>query len=232
MSDSNREYIDEVFGHSAIPGDIVKPSSSIMATGWPLIKPPRRNFTWFWNKATSMLRSSEQNGIFPWKLEVSYSLNGICLASDGMLYRSLISNNAGNDPVSSPSSWKNLFEASYDFKYVTLTGGTLPLTGTLNGDYIFNISQFSGPEVDSSNIRKLHLKLTFGGINTPRYFNIEFPDGITHTVYENIDDLDANLTSLIEVPINPNQSTFRINLANMGYGSGFTIIGATQRTFA
>jgi len=50
--------------------------------------------------------SASKNGFPDWAADVTYSFNQPVSASDGYIYTSLVNNNIGNDPISSPAEWQ------------------------------------------------------------------------------------------------------------------------------
>jgi hypothetical protein len=51
---------------------------------------------------------ASNNGFPEWAADVTYSFNQPVTASDGYIYTSLVNNNIGNDPISSPTDWQLL----------------------------------------------------------------------------------------------------------------------------
>jgi hypothetical protein len=51
---------------------------------------------------------ASNNGFPEWAADVTYAFNQPVTASDGYIYTSLVNNNIGNDPISSPTYWQLL----------------------------------------------------------------------------------------------------------------------------
>ena len=51
---------------------------------------------------------ASNNGFPEWAADVTYAFNQPVTASDGYIYTSLVNNNIGNDPISSPTDWQLL----------------------------------------------------------------------------------------------------------------------------
>jgi len=58
--------------------------------------------------------SASKNGFPDWAADVTYAFNQPVTASDGYIYTSLVNNNIGNDPISSPTEWQ-LFAQTIGF---------------------------------------------------------------------------------------------------------------------
>jgi hypothetical protein len=52
--------------------------------------------------------SASKNGFPDWAADVTYAFNQPVTAGDGYIYTSLVNNNIGNDPISSPTDWQLL----------------------------------------------------------------------------------------------------------------------------
>jgi hypothetical protein len=91
-----------VWASTATPTtDIVKPSDSYIATGWPLSSTPpsRQYFNWFQNYTSAGISYILHRGISDWDGGQTYAVNDV-VQSNGYLYQSALGNNTGNAPPS------------------------------------------------------------------------------------------------------------------------------------
>ena len=159
---------------------------------------------------------------------------GSIVKRGGVTYVSTANSNT-TIPAAVGANWVPLDLRKPDVEFVELTAGTNALTQTINGTYTYNIADFVGTDLNTEDIRKIHLDVY---VESPDRFQqpqitATFPDGSTHVIGWSTGGgpLEADGTKTIcEIPINKGQSSFTVTI---GGGSGtktFKITGATQRT--
>lgn len=86
------------------------PSDVRLVTGWEggqdKDAPPAGHENWWHNRVDSALQGVERNGVMAWHSQAVYDLGAPTYASDGNFYESLVTGNAGNNPVSSSGFWR------------------------------------------------------------------------------------------------------------------------------
>lgn len=68
--------------------------------------PPAGQENWWHNRVDSALQGVERNGVMSWHPQAVYGLGAPSYGADGNYYESLVSANAGNDPVSTIGFWR------------------------------------------------------------------------------------------------------------------------------
>lgn len=93
------------------PGDVR------LASGWEggqdKDAPPAGNENWWHNRVDSALQGVERQGVMSWHAQAVYGLGAPCYASDGYYYDSLVAGNVGNDPLNSPTVWRQLGQSLF-----------------------------------------------------------------------------------------------------------------------
>lgn len=86
------------------------PNNARLLSGWEggqdKDAPPAGQENWWHNRADSALQGLERNGVMNWHMQAVYGLGAPSYAGDGNYYESLVAENVGNDPVSSPGFWR------------------------------------------------------------------------------------------------------------------------------
>ncbi len=96
MAVSIRQLISDVWAKTGARTD---PGSTKTSTGFIEEIPPYQWQNWWENRVDEALRTCEQLGIWPWNTGTPYEIDGHTMGTDGVLYRSLVAANTGNDPV-------------------------------------------------------------------------------------------------------------------------------------
>lgn len=93
--------------NAANPADIITMANTDVATGWPLsgTPPSRQRFNFLINWASAGVRYFMQRGLPDYDATETYAVGGCVIGNDGGTYRSLVANNVGNTPSTSPASW-------------------------------------------------------------------------------------------------------------------------------
>lgn len=101
MTTYSKPAVRNAWGQTASGSDLVDPGNTYASAGWQIgNKPPRQYFNWVLNYNMAGIRYLCQQGISSWDAVEAYPTNGITLASNGGLYRSVVPNNQGTDPAS------------------------------------------------------------------------------------------------------------------------------------
>jgi hypothetical protein len=159
--------------------------------------------------------------------------SGIGTAEELVLDTNLDTTSNSHDTLASAKAIKAYVDGlTYDLEYVAVTGGTTGLYQTGSGTYTFNIEDFIGTDLDTDEIRWIHIEAyAFSANGSVNKVSVTYPDGTSTILCEaygdNSDDDGGNrLTGA--VPINKNQTSFQL----VNTGATFQIRGATQRTFS
>lgn len=104
-------------------------------------------------------------------------------------------------------------------------------------EYIFDLTEFNGIDLVTSEIRTIHIYCECWARFDTAYgkVDVEYPDGTYQTVFKNVavwpEDDQTKTSAMISIPINRNQTSFKVYLYTAG-GTSYsnaTIVGATQR---
>lgn len=129
---NERKSFPKAWGENA--GDNTDPGDPKTQAGWVAEIPPYQNENFNQNKITEMLGHIEVNGIPVWLTDTIYPINGLSLASDGLIYQSQGNSNTGNDPtVDSGANWipyNQFFMAEY--KRIAGTSGIISVSSGVN----------------------------------------------------------------------------------------------------
>lgn len=89
------------------PGNIITMAPADVATGWPLtgIPPSRQRFNYLLNWCSAGVRYFMQRGLADYDAAETYSIGACIIGNDNGTYRSLVANNIGNTPSTSPAAW-------------------------------------------------------------------------------------------------------------------------------
>lgn len=89
-------------------GDIVQPTNAEIQVGWPVgaTPPSRQRFNWILNYGMNGVRYLTRRGIPDWDADDTYMIGDRVIGDDGKTYRSLVDNNTGQTPSSSPTKWE------------------------------------------------------------------------------------------------------------------------------
>jgi len=128
-----------------------EPSASHQSDGWLVTgsipeKPPLDYFNYWMNLVFLWIAEINTVGVLEWDSSTTYGVASYVLASDGSLYRSLSASNTGNDPVSSPANWLDVFSAiniSFDDSSVGYVAGQVQAAFEAAYTYHINASNLS-----------------------------------------------------------------------------------------
>jgi hypothetical protein len=234
MADSTRPTIETIWANAADPVNVVEPSTAKQNAGWGEEQPPLQTFNWFWNKLCNLFSFSEKNGILPWKSTTSYSLNGLCMGSDGRIYQSQQATNANHEPIGDNGTWwKDWIDRVSDVEYVKLTAGTLPLIQTATGTYTYNIADFVGTGLSVSDIRGIWVESKCRtNLSSSEVFAEAMGVEVSLCWCAAFGEGDATATStFMMIPIEKGQDVLkmRISIVSGSDAAQFKIIGAAQR---
>lgn len=101
--------LTRVWANGAPSGNVVDPDDTTpgkFSAGWQAEVPPFEHFNFIQKLQTQGLAHINEQGIPVWDTETVYPINALVKGSDGTVYKSL-SEQSGNDPVSSPTFWSN-----------------------------------------------------------------------------------------------------------------------------
>lgn len=99
--------VRDAWADTAVPTtDIVDPGNAFAAAGWlqSTTPPPRQYFNWALNWVSSAVRYFMQNGIVDWQAGELYQQDAV-VVTNHFVYQSLINNNTGQNPVTTPAAW-------------------------------------------------------------------------------------------------------------------------------
>lgn len=115
------------------PADIIPLDPSFVSSGWPLTgtPPSRQRFNSILNFLTVSVRYFMQRGLPDYDAAETYRTGSSIIGDDGNTYRSLVDNNIGNTPSSTPSKWTQWALTLAQVNAATLTQAT-QMTGTNN----------------------------------------------------------------------------------------------------
>lgn len=130
MAQPTKPVVTPVWASTAT--DNVTPTDAFIASGWPLstTPPSRGRFNWLLNYLYNGIRYFSRRGIADYDAAETYITNDRTMGPDGLTYVSLVDNNVGNTPASSPTQWARwaLSQTESDTRYVK--HGTGALAGT------------------------------------------------------------------------------------------------------
>ena len=92
-------------------GDLIKPSTTKISTGWEIEVPPRQWFNWLDNRQDQALAHINQHGVPVWDSVTEYQAGkSLAMGSDGIVYRA-ISTSINQNPVTDTSHvyWSEAF---------------------------------------------------------------------------------------------------------------------------
>jgi hypothetical protein len=93
------------------------PNNDRLLTGWEggqdKDAPPAGQENWWHNRVDSALQDVERQGAMTWHPLAVYGAGAPCYASDGYYYDSLSAGNTGNDPVVSPTYWRQIGQSLF-----------------------------------------------------------------------------------------------------------------------
>lgn len=75
--------------------------------------PPAGQENWWHNRVDTALQDLERQGAMTWHTQAIYGLGAPCYASDGYYYESRVAGNAGNNPLISPTYWRQIGQSLY-----------------------------------------------------------------------------------------------------------------------
>jgi hypothetical protein len=99
--------VRNAWADTAVPTtDIVDPGNAFVTAGWlqSAIAPARQYFNWLLNWASAGIRYFMQRGIVDWDTAELYQ-SGAVVQQGGFVYQSLVNNNTGQNPATTPASW-------------------------------------------------------------------------------------------------------------------------------
>lgn len=93
------------------------PSDLRLSTGWEggqdKDAPPAGHENYWHNRVDSALQNIERQGAMYWHAEAIYGVGAPCYATDGYYYDSIVPANIGNNPVTSPTHWRQIGQALF-----------------------------------------------------------------------------------------------------------------------
>ena len=90
------------------PNTVDIPTAGKVAVGWTIETPPLEWQNWWQKRTDEMLFHVNEYGVPLWDIDTEYPLYGLANIN-GVLYRSLIATNSGNDPETDTVNWKLAF---------------------------------------------------------------------------------------------------------------------------
>lgn len=134
-----------VWAEGAPGGNIEDPdvtSSGKFDAGWTAEIPPFENFNFLQQLFTQGLAHINEEGVAQWDALTDYLVGSLVKGSDGVLYRSELTPNIGNDPISSPVQWDTVLVSGGDLHTHSVGDG-----GTIDHDDLSGISPASSDHV-------------------------------------------------------------------------------------
>ncbi|RLC86930.1 MAG: hypothetical protein DRJ03_07495 [Chloroflexi bacterium] len=132
----NKPALETVWGLSSTLKEA--PEEAKQDTGWGQELPFVEHMNWLLNKFDHFAHHSNVFGVPQWDDETEYTIGSIVLASDALLYRSIVAGNIDENPTTSPSSWGSIGTKSsidrQEEEFLTSGIWTRPLT--MAGDHI------------------------------------------------------------------------------------------------
>lgn len=118
---TRQTFPDNTIWANAAP-EIDPPDASLYALAYESGSgktPPKAGVhNFLFNRADQMLQHIEQNGVPVWDARTIYALNGWCLGSDGMLYRSRQVGNVNHNPIGDDGTyWRSMASISLERVY-------------------------------------------------------------------------------------------------------------------
>lgn len=115
---TRQTFPDNTIWANAAP-EIDPPDASLYALAYESGSgktPPKAGVhNFLFNRADQMLQHIEQNGVPVWDARTIYALNGWCLGSDGMLYRSRQVGNVNHNPIGDDGTyWRSMTSISME----------------------------------------------------------------------------------------------------------------------
>lgn len=145
-------------------GSSVQPSNSKIDLGYILERPPFEYMNWVENRQDEMLDHISKNGISEWIATETFNLNGLTL-KNGIIYKSLQSNNINKDPETESSWWTTdvIVNASttvkginYLNKYITISNNIVD--GNFDIDFSegnFDFSDKTGQAIATAQTKQI-----------------------------------------------------------------------------
>jgi hypothetical protein len=108
--------------------DMIQPSNSSIATGWVLstLAPVRQYWNWVLNYVDVGIRYFMQRGLVDWDTAETYQIGARIIGDDNNTYTSIVNNNIGNVPSTSPTDWQPWALSVAQINATTLTQATRP----------------------------------------------------------------------------------------------------------
>lgn len=88
-------------------GEIIKPDSAKIATGWVIELPPRQWWNWFENRQDNNIAYLFQRGFAEWDAETEYLANNSYVLYNGLVYKCLVGHT--NQLPTNPTYWDIAF---------------------------------------------------------------------------------------------------------------------------
>jgi hypothetical protein len=146
-------------------------------------------------------------GISPWIAGVNYgSADIVTDAATGLIYTSLVANNLGNTPSTSPTQWGGIYSNTVTATTVNATtavttGNTNTGTLEVNGAGPFKIARFTGSLAASTSINLLTVSTSFLGFmgvaTSAGVANVDY--SIVGAIYSTGSDVTAKFNSSTNV---------------------------------
>lgn len=120
--------------------DNVTPTDAFIAAGWPLstTPPSRGRFNWLLNYLYNGVRYFSRRGIADYDAAETYMTNDKTVGPDGLTYLSLVDNNIGNTPASTPAKWIRWGFGMSDFASSLAVNGYQKLPGGFIAQWVRN----------------------------------------------------------------------------------------------
>ncbi|MCE8034628.1 hypothetical protein EKK97_14085 [Billgrantia tianxiuensis] len=105
-----REPFNEEWANNPDPDQFEKPPAGTFASGWvggaQGQLPEAKWENWWHNRVDAAMQQIERYGVMDWHAEAIYGIGGQARGSDGIYYKSISSQNTGNDPaLDSGDNW-------------------------------------------------------------------------------------------------------------------------------
>jgi hypothetical protein len=92
---------------NSVEPDTTHQDEGWLAPGGVPEKPPFQTFNHWMNAVWKWIKEFNKQGIVEWDGVTTYDINNTTKGSNGIIYRSLQNANTNNDPVSSPTWWRD-----------------------------------------------------------------------------------------------------------------------------
>lgn len=212
--------------------------------------PDRRHLNDVLAKLTALGVEINQNGTLEWNSEITYNKIALVKGSDEILYISTTSNNFNQDPSNLETRtgyWISLSEflgvvdnsarldaLKTDVKFIAFTShATQSLYLDTGGTYEFTLAGFSGVGLSNSDIREIQISwFAFSADSHNQKIIASYPSGQEFVIggsYGQNDDDDCGSYGQATIPINKDQTSFKITLSGGG-SINVTLLGAKQRS--